>query len=258
MRLHLDEKKYVLNNRHGILKKDGVEYYFKEVVDDGMEMVIERLASIVDMKCVHYELVNIDGKDYYFYRNNFQKDEFYTLSDIGINEKSLIKIQTTLENTFPLHVKFLMEQLVKIYLFDILVLNPSRESSDIGIYIKDKNISNVYILENSDCFYEKGRVRYTYNNRKDNYHFEKISVKNVPSISKNMQELASFLANEEEYYDIFNSMFVILSPEVIRRVFESLEKQMNKKIPNKEVYINRYIENYAAINENLIKNKLNR
>ena len=50
MRLHLDEKKYVLNNRHGIIKKDGVEYYFKEVVDNGMEMVIERLASIVDMK----------------------------------------------------------------------------------------------------------------------------------------------------------------------------------------------------------------
>lgn len=121
---------------------------------------------MLNIKCPHYELITINNSIYYLSENISEKDEFLTFEQLDFSEKNLIDLANSISSVYPKQAKFLAEQLFKIYLFDILILNPDRKSSNIGMYFKNGKITDLYILDNECSFYKMKKVNYTLSSKK--------------------------------------------------------------------------------------------
>ena len=143
----------------------------------------------------------------------------------------------------------IMHEIIKIYLFDILILNADRVNSNWGFIVNDDKIENVYIFDNELSFNYESPVMLT---AKGNNNFKYTMLDNwntlFKSTQENIKELEFFLSNHGEYMDTFLSMYEKLTPQVVRDVYESIIKEVgNHKVLNNTNFLLVYTKSYRAI-----------
>lgn len=262
LKLNEEQRNYINRLRYGSLKIDDKTYYFKLMNDSssyGLEMVAEELAKLVGIKCAHYECVEINGFNYYLSEDIGKADKFLCAYGIGIKGDSLYDIWNVLEKKCPKKVEYLMRQIVKIYIFDILILNDDRNFGNYGFKVVNGDLEDVYILDN-DLSFGYGNVmlssKFEYSDRIK----EPISIEDVPDymLPYSIDDLNYFLkTSSEEFNILFKSMFDILNPDTVSKVLEKLSLK-NIKAKNKKALVDAYRENYELIGKFLNSSALKR
>lgn len=250
------QRKYIYTNNHGCIEVNGINYYFKLSPKSyrGIEATVEKLAKMVGLKCAHYEYVTIGEYDYCLSEDLSDGGMFYTADALHVYDDSLYGIWEFIDDHFPDRSIYLMNQIVKIYLFDILIMNSDRNASNYGFKFwgdKDGEFDDIYIFDNELSFEAEGVVLSSKFSCSDKLR-EPTSIKDIPAGNeKIVEELDYFLeTSSEEFYNMFLEMYNILTPEVV----EAELKKYNSKF---DIYLMRaYKENYEIIGKLLKKRGL--
>ena len=256
IKLEDKEKQYIDENTNGTIIIDNKKYYFKLIpsMSIGIEVAVENLAKLVDIKCAHYEVVEINGLNYYLCEDISGKDKFYTAYELGFYDYSLQNIWSEFELRYPEKYEYLKEQMIKIYIFDILLLNNDRNYGNFGFKFINSKIEDVYIFDNGDVFSDDQEAltsKPKFDSNLKNIPIELLKI--VPEgFKESLDDLAYFLENNNEYYDLFINMYTILTPSII-------EQELNKidlDYQSKNDMINIYKQNYDLIGELIHKRGL--
>ena len=270
LKLNNEEKKLVLDNYDylndkGFVSLRGITYYIKleEAID--VELIVEKAAQLVGINTAHYEIVNINGNYYYLSESLSNKGEIqeaYKVIGFDYDREfsvgSLYYVWNKIQNKFPQKCEYLMKQIVKIFLFDILLMEDDRNNSnwcfissgeDIDVWIFD----NEYSLVTSKDSAQISSLPYYV----DDIDAEYVSIY-ASNIEKNMVNLDYFLnTSSDEFIDLLRSMYAILTPEVIAGIINGIEKENNRINSDKDKYIESYRRNYQEIG-NLLNKKRDR
>ena len=226
---------------------NGERYYLKKAdkYTDGIELVVEILASLVDIKHVYYYRVLIDNKVYYLCKDLNRFSEFIPAEVMCGYKDNLDDIFDILNENYPDEVISLIDEIVKIFMFDILTLNSDRHMRNWGFVKNDQSKHDVYIFDNESCFYKLRPVRLKF--KEDN---ENTFNKSIEVLDRNIEMLDYLLQNSDEYYqEMFKKMYNILTPELVENVFNFVIFNYKVNIASKETLMNNYIENYQKIEE---------
>lgn len=246
------DEKYIFENNYGNITISDKKYFFKLIPDEaiGMEEAVEELAKLVGIKCAHYELININGYSFYLSEDIAGKDEFYPAYELGFFDNSLYEIWHELELRYPNNKEYILNEIIKIYIFDIILLNNDRNYGNYGFKMKDDKIEDVYIIDNELAFTNGEVVLSSKIDINDELN-SKVDIKIPYDLDSSINELDYFLqTSSSEYYDMFKKMYDILEPDV---VLKTLLKYNVKDIRFK---MNIYKDNYRLIGELLNKRGL--
>lgn len=231
-----------INFKKPSTKIDGKRYFIKEINDytDGIELVVERLANLVGINCAHYDRVINNGHRYYLTEEikNYMSAETFTMYKENLND-----ILDYINSNYPNKSAVIIDQIIKIFLFDIIILNGDRNSHNWGFSTRDDDV-DVYILDNSCAFYGEEKVKL---GLKEASYEIKIGL-NDPVISQNVEELIYLLDTSSELYsDMFIDMLGVLTPENLKSTFDEVEEKYQLKIVHKDKLIEKYTNNYEII-----------
>ena len=221
---------------------DGKRYYVKEIneYNEGVELVVEQLAKLVGINCAHYGIIEKHGKNYYLSEeiDGFINSEMFT--EYSKNIKSILDY---ISSNYPEQAAIIIDQIIKLFLFDILILNGDRNSHNWGFTSENGKIK-VWILDNEYAFYGHEKVKLSFD--EDRYNLN-VGIDNKV-ISQNIKELLYLLDTSDEIYtDMFLEMLDILNPNSIISIFKEVEDNYNIKIHKKDKLISNYILNYNII-----------
>lgn len=251
--LQKEQKYYIFSYNRGNLIIDGKKYFFKLIPNNvyGIETLVENLAKLVDIKCPHYEYVTINGLNYSLSEDIAGTGDFYTAYELGFFDNSLYDIWNVLEMQFPDKVSELMEKIIKIYIFDILLLNDDRNYGNYGFKVNDGKIEDVYIFDNEFSFQTGEVVLSSKLDFKDKLN-KRVNIGNIPyELEPSIEELEYFLStSSKEYIDLFNKIYMTLTPEVVKK---ELDKSL---VEDKDSLYKIYRENYLLIERLINKRRL--
>ena len=210
------------------------KYYFKTIYSIDTiynELIAEEIAKDYNIPHIHYELAVLDG-NIGVISENFVKDneeyinmdnllkKVYSNSKDKTNHNNLTDIWDALDITFKNNelVENLMNQIVNIFLFDILIANNDRHDENYGIIVGN-NIKISPVFDNncmlSDISLYEGEYSITIDqdsNEENNIIQEFLSVSSL------------------EYTELLKSKLWIIEENNINKVLERVEKRINRKI----------------------------
>ena len=121
LKLTEEQKERVLETYFGDMTISGEKYYYKnsDKITDGIELVVEDLADLVNINCASYERVEIKDKVFVFSKDLAGTKNFKTANQIfgpdhDLNG-NLYDIWRVLEQKYPKYVKYIMNEIIKIY-----------------------------------------------------------------------------------------------------------------------------------------------
>ena len=223
---------------------NGVRYYTKKVnkYNEGVELVVEKLANLVGINCAHYGIIEKDGEKYYLSEEikGFVNSEIFSAYKHSIED-----ILDYINKTYPDQAVKITDEIIRIFLFDILLLNGDRNSHNWGFANVDGNIE-VWILDNELAFYGYEKAKLTFS---ENGYIIMLGINNKV-ISQNITELLYLIDTSSEIYtDMLINMLDILTPSAVSDIFKEVETSYYINISNKEKLLNNYITNYNIIND---------
>lgn len=251
MTLTEEQKKDLEYFNHKFMIINGTRYYVKEC-EDGFnlkEIIGKRLADLLGLRCASYDVVTINGKMFYLSKDLSELGNARNLTLIGDINNSLYTIWFGLEKNFE-NSKELMEELIKIYFFDLLFLNSDRKKHNIVIVSSISN-THLYMIDNSLIFSKMRSEIFSSMTRYD----ELKNVKKIDWLNKdkihlelNIHNLDYFFnTSSQEFYNTFLEMYKKATPDTVRKVIEEIESEYNYQIPDKEEMLKLYNENYEEI-----------
>lgn len=232
-----DKQKIIRTNDVEELELSKGSYFVKKVslIQGVNEIIGERLAKIIGLKCAHYELFTI-GDNYYSLSKNLNNEGRFKLASVyNIKTNSLYDIWHTLENyvnNFP----EVMNDIVKMYIFDLLFMLCDRRTDNWGLLTKD-NITSLVIFDNEYLF------------RANNPHMITSKYEWNNNLSRE-NEIKSFLAqSSNEYVELFKKIYEIVPPEKLKEIISKVEEEYNIVLEEKIKILECYINNYELIGE---------
>lgn len=242
---------------HEFITFEGKSYFCKRAIDEGLELVGNRLANKMGiLSSKDYLVKTPDGLFYLSY--NFNNDaKFISAAKLGIKLSNLYSAWDRLENLYPTEVEKLMQQLVKVFLFDIFLMYGDRHLGNYGI-LENVNQRDIAILDNdlifSDTEYVRLKPKYNAEDKLRTYSNTGVSHKKSSfSILHNMENLEYFIATtSKEFYPIIKEFYNVLTPDLIYEVIKQIEHEENIKFYELEYMMMLYNENYKGIT-NLLK-----
>ena len=253
-------EKYVYS-APSIVILNGKRYYFKIVEDEGHELVGDKLANICGINTTSDKIVLVNN-EYYYLSYDLNNDGVYKdAGNMGITSLNLYDIWIMLEQTYPESSKKLMEQLIRIFIFDSILMFDDRHMFNFGVLSKGKK-KDFYILDNEmilNGFYDLFlKAKFSSEDKLDKYTDLDLAFDDVPdNMKSNLEMFEYFIATlgSEQYHlvlDIYNK----LTPEVVEAVFSEVEKEENITFDEKEYNMKLYRENYRMITELLVERGL--
>ncbi len=231
----------------GFIENNNKRYYFKLNGNDCIELVMEKIAKRLGIYSAHYRLVLYDGKEYYISDSLDNDGIFISAESLGIDGSNLYAIWYGIEKYFPGFVYELMQQIIRIYLMDILLMNYDRTDLNWGFYYKDETIS-VAIIDSEMAFSISSSYMSCAND---------LGIQEYVRINDSKKEIINFLnVSSQEYVDMFKEMFLLLTPQYVQQIFEEVEEEIGRDIRDKELYLSIYREHYMSIKD-LLDNDYN-
>ena len=149
---------------------------------------------------------------------------------------------------YPKECPRLVNDLEKVFIYDIFMINGDRNLGNIGI-LEDADGPKLYILDNEFIFSKYPvdlLAKLYYDEHLKNYFYH--NIKDIPfNIERILESLEYFLATSSiEYNYLVEDFYNKLTPEYIEYVFLKYEDK-RIIIDDKEVYLMLYKCNYNAI-----------
>ncbi len=205
-------------------------YYFKwvdSISDIYNELIAEEIANDYGINHIHYDLAVYNGNIGVISENFLKENETYTpiynilekvFPNDKINHNNLTDLWDTFEITFnnqELTAK-LIDQIVNMFIFDILIANNDRHDENYGI-ITGPNSINISPVYDNSCMLS-GISLY-----EDEYGI-KVDIDDKNTI-KDFLNISS-----SEYTELLKNKLWIINEENINKVFDRVEKRINRKI----------------------------
>ncbi len=245
-------------HNNSFIVKNGKRYYCKmDKYSRKKELIVERLAKLVNINCAHYEYMKYEGFHYYLSEDLSNKGDFVTGFDIGLEleEIYLYHIWDFFESYYPNFSVKLMRQYIRAYLFCFFVLNSDFHCGNWGVVMDDSLDRNLYIFDNELSFDEVDHNYITcefYEGKAEYQHRLDSS-----SIEENMKNIDLFIkVSDEDSINELVQMYETLTPEVFLNVLCEVEKEYGISKAYKKEYYNLYVQNYEAIGALLKKYNL--
>lgn len=217
------------------------------------ELIAEELAKDYGIKCAHYD-IGVYGFNFCVISEDFIGDnEFIKMYDILKLINSNPDFNNNLEDIWAalcefrkinskLEVYNIMNKVVDIFIFDILIANVDRHTSNYGLLISDGKIDISPIYDNEALLYPDSINNSTF-------------FLNVDSSNKNDVINYFLKISSKEYYDKIKEKLWIISEENIEKVFERIEKRTKSKI---DVSLKSEILEKFNINREKLENIINK
>lgn len=245
--LNNNELERIKSGKHYVTINDK-NFYVKKVKDinDGVELVMEHLAKLVNINSVHYERLVIDDEVYYLSEDLNNSGNYLSAKYVLMYKNNISDMFDVLNKNYDSeNILYLIDEIIKIFIFDILTINYDRHLNNWGFTFKNGKIDKVHILDNEFAFYKLDKVKLAFKDTPSTLFNRSIDI-----LDRNIEELEYFLNTSDTYYqELFKSMYRTLNPEVIKETFESVEQKYGINIDSKNILLNNYIENYDKIGE---------
>ena len=240
--LNVDIKKGTVEGTY-LFSYQGKNYLFKrhkEKEKKYNELIAEKIAQRMGLPCAHYFLGKyqkeevvisemFDMKNYHSMRSilqeenpNYQDQDDNNLSSIWIAFLNRFDQETT---------ERLMDQLVKIFLFDALIDNRDRHDENYGLIITEEDVSFAPLFDHDAMFDEWSSYFHHFS-----MGIEKDDLKNhlINSNTKTEEMLEKFLwVSDDKYRDDLKEYLKWIRPDSIQEILEEL-KQEGVKISKEE------------------------
>lgn len=248
MKLTDSDIKNIIKHENNFIIIDDVEYYVKRALDGGLELISSEIATHLGINSAKYYFVKTKDTNYELSLSLRNFGVFRTGRELDFNSNSLYDIWIFLEKKYPKECPKLVNDLVKVFIFDIFMINSDRNLGNIGI-LEEENVPKLYILDNEFIFgdYEVDLLaKLYYDEHLKNYFYH--DIKGLPlNIERNLENLEYFLATStDEYCHLVVDFYNKLTPEYIAAVFLKYENE-GIIIDDKEFYLMLYKCNYNAI-----------
>ena len=142
--------KDILAKDKGTTVINGKKYYFKRN-DAYVEVLVEKIADLFGLKHAHYYPVILEEKRYYLSEDLNEHGFFETAFDAGIDTLDLRYIRDYVLNSYPNDFDHLMDEIMKMFFMDLMILNIDRNNCNWGFLTKD-NHTDLCILDNDLSF----------------------------------------------------------------------------------------------------------
>lgn len=258
--LSIENLKY-LNHNHAIFYYNNIKYYLKRCLNIEKlynELIAEELAHDYGIDCSYNDIVVQNGFYYSISSDMRNIDDKYTsmaeiLKNLDDSYNNLTDIWNILTIMYKeqLVVQKLMEQLIDIFLFDVLIANVDRHSMNYGIVQNNSEISFSYLFDNDGMLDPISIYSGGYSigiNRDDYFIFE----------NNGVHFLEKFLNVSDSYYlEYFKNKFNILSEDNIASVFNRVEDKIGSQIHPiiQQKIVRKINDNCEVINSVLCKIK---
>lgn len=256
MKLTEKQKEELLSKEHNYVDIDGVQYFCKVAKNDCNEILAYRLASLVGINCPLYHIVRVN-KDLYYLSYSFNNlGNFKRGKDlIGIDYFSTTyhKLYIVLEKEYPKECKDLIFDLVKVFIFDIFMLNGDRHAGNYAI-VEENGKPNIYIFDNESIFESIFRVELSPKYSKRDFLGNGTRIINDPSatigMKQNMELLEYFLITSSKLFcDLVIDFYNKLTPDVVYNVILEVEKFTGITNYDKDYNMKLYKKNYELIGD---------
>lgn len=261
MKLTEKQKEEIVSKEHDYINLDGIEYFCKIAKFDCNEILAYRLASIVGINCPLYHIVNINEELYYLSYSFNNLGKFKCGKDlIGLDyfTNTMYNLWHVVENEYPKECKDLMFDLVKVFIFDIFMLNGDRHAGNYAI-VEENGKPKIYIFDNESIFESVFRVELSpkYDKRDFLRNGTRIikNPKTTIGMKQNMELLEYFLTTSSNYFcklvvDFYNK----LTPEAVYSNVLEIEKATGITNHDKDYNMELFRRNYELIGD-LLKDK---
>lgn len=232
----------IVTEYRGTIIENGKKYYFKRNVDN-VELVMERISNLIGLKCAHYESIEVSGRRCYLSEALDNDGNFYTAEMLNIEGESLFEIHRRLFTLFKDKANALFYDVVKMYILDILFINYDRNNDNWGVIAnKDPQIG---ILDNDLSFM---LPRTIISSRQNESYFKRSKLEQGRFNVDSIKDLEYFLNNYDFIYvDLFYKIYELLTPEAVEEIIYRIEQEKDVIVEAKEVYLERYTDNYKKI-----------
>ena len=235
---------------------NGKDYFCKYALEPGDQIFANNLASKIGIMCAKDYIVKVNH-DYYYLSYSFNNDGiFKDGNDLGIKSNGLYDIWMFFEKNYPKDSKKLTYQLIRVYLFDIFMMNSDRNLGNLGILIRD-GVADLCILDNEYVFSDFGAnllPKLFFDDRLKSYKCADSLDNRLPiCVLKNIESLEYFLATSaQEFYDIVLEFYNTLTPDLILLEMKKLNK-MGFTLENQEHSLMLYKKYYELIGNLLLE-----
>lgn len=271
---HLGYPKIVnLSSGSYLIKKDFQNTSVNEIIG-------QKIADIMGLVCPRYYIVEVDNESYLLsedlnqygkfmpalefsekYKDAFEsypinklyQDESWYDEDAKkiLHGNSLYDIWSFFENNYSPDIsKRLMNDILKIYIFDILFLNYDRDPRNWGI-LTEKNQAHIVILDNEMIFSKKDTLEKDEENndleeeeKNDGSYLAETVALNINFMEthpKIYDDFRYFLKESSlEFITLFKYYFDLITPEFLNGLIEQIERKYNIKTSNKEEMLEIY------------------
>ena len=222
-------------------------YYYKQINPIEKlynELIAEKIANKLNIVCCKYNIA-----EYYdnlgVISEVFDKEHYLSMSDFLSNnynditgKNNIASINKAINNSFSKETsKKLQEELLRIFLFDVLIGNCDRNTDNYGLIIDDNpRFAPLFDNENMLSDYAIYDGNYTLEIDEDDYNNE----------DENL--LYKLLDKNEHTKDLLKEMLPIISEESLLDIFNELELENDINPYIKETILNRF-----SINRNMLK-----
>ena len=219
-------------------------YYYKKALDGfiATEMIASELAKLVGIKTGDYETFTWNGMNYYLSKDLNEQGPFFTFAELGVCADSLNEYWYVLDKYYGKYSEYLMRDIVKVYLFDILFLQSDRNPDNLGLI--NTPIPQIVMIDNEFMFDNMPVVLSSKYSCADYLNYYKCSQWVIePFLRENMEELEYFLAiSSDEFINLFWEMYERVNPKVVKNVISKYADNETIKL-----YLARYKKNYELI-----------
>lgn len=213
------------------------------------EQISKKLADILGLVCPSYYLVNVDNESFVLSEDLNQYGEFISALEIcekykdsnvdvvdNITDNSLYSVWAFIENSYPdATSKALMNEVLKMYIFDILFLNYDRDLKNWGILVQKDGTTNIVIFDNEFIFEQPEE--------------DKVLMAETVALTSSINEFnpntyedfKRFIKDSShQFIDLFKYYFDLITPDFLKGLIGQIERRDNIKIDTKDKLVEIY------------------
>ena len=265
---------------------NGKRYFFKKSKSGNIynELIAEKIANKLGIPCCHYILTFDDGMDYlssemfdttnYISLHEVLKNVYTIEKNIEMTEEEntdiLDKSKNNLEDIWnALEIKYgtrengqelvnkLMTQIVKVFLFDVIIANSDRHIDNIGFIDDGVNVTLAPLFDNDYMLSDYALYDNDYSMCVEPQDFfSREEYMNNDDAEEPQNTLEKFIKiSSSEYKEELNDMLYVISKESLEDIFDELQAEgININQIKKDQIISKFEANTNII-QNIISGK---
>ncbi|MCM1053726.1 MAG: hypothetical protein NC483_07120 [Ruminococcus sp.] len=261
--LHISEeqKRMIVKNNHDWVNINGKNYYVKKhrVGIPFSEIIAKRIMDVLNIKNANYEAVIIDDELFYLSEDLNGYGTFVGSEILKVKIASLYDYWTFLEKLYKDSAKELMAELIRVYLFDLVMMHADRNYANWGILTNQDGI-HICTLDNELILASNSSsniTSYLVEEREIPYSKYKSKIyKPFYKSEKSLKEFENFLkSSSEEYVTYAERVLNLINPDLLNEIILSIENEYSTPIKDKEKWLMRFTENYEVLKEIIKRTK---